>query len=79
MPTTNVYIYKNTIMEIIKTGIRDVIIIKPRVFGDERGYFFESWNKNTLEKLGFVHDFVQDKMSSEDCIFNARRLPRANW
>lgn len=63
MPTTNVYIYKNTIMEIIKTGIRDVIIIKPRVFGDERGYFFESWNKNTLEKLGFVHDFVQDNQS----------------
>ncbi len=50
-------------MEIIKTGICDVVIIKPQIFGDDRGYFFESWNRKTLEKLGFSHDFVQDNQS----------------
>jgi len=50
-------------MEILKTGIRDVVIIRPRVFGDDRGYFFESWNKTTLENQLFHHDFVQDNQS----------------
>ena len=50
-------------MEIIKTIISDVIIIKPSVYGDERGYFFESWNHKTLKTLGFNHNFVQDNQS----------------
>lgn len=50
-------------MEIVKTGISDLVLIKPAVFGDDRGYFFESWNKVTLQKLGFDHDFVQDNQS----------------
>ena len=50
-------------MEIIKTTISDVIIINPSVYGDERGYFFESWNQKTLKTLGFDHNFVQDNQS----------------
>ena len=50
-------------MEVIKTTIEGVVIIKPRIFGDERGYFFESYNKRDFtEKVGKV-DFVQDNES----------------
>lgn len=35
-------------MKFIKTEIRDVVIIEPIIFGDERGYFFESFNTNLL-------------------------------
>lgn len=50
-------------MEIIKTPIQDLIILKPRVFNDARGYFYESWNKDTFEKLGIKEVFVQDNES----------------
>ena len=51
-------------MNIIKTAIEGVIIIEPRVFGDERGYFFESFNlKEFKEKAGLDVDFVQDNES----------------
>ncbi|NTE05019.1 dTDP-4-dehydrorhamnose 3,5-epimerase [Agrobacterium tumefaciens] len=51
-------------MEIEKTGLKDCIIIKPRVFDDPRGYFFESFNKQTFEdKTGLSGDFVQDNQS----------------
>ena len=50
-------------MEIVETGIKDLVIIKPRVFEDDRGYFFESYNKiNFLEK-GIDVNFVQDNES----------------
>ncbi len=51
-------------MEIIKTGIPEVFLIKPRVFKDDRGYFFESYNTAAFEKqVGFLPDFVQDNES----------------
>ena len=50
-------------MEIIQTGIKDLIIIKPRVFEDERGYFFESYNKNVFHQNGLTMEFVQDNQS----------------
>lgn len=51
-------------MEVIKTTIRDVLIIEPKVFGDERGYFFESFNaKEFSEKTGLDVNFVQDNES----------------
>ncbi|RZK40518.1 MAG: dTDP-4-dehydrorhamnose 3,5-epimerase [Pedobacter sp.] len=51
-------------MEIEQTGLKDCIIIKPRVFEDPRGYFFESFNKQTFEeKTGLSGDFVQDNES----------------
>jgi len=39
-------------MNVIKTQISDVYIITPRIFSDNRGYFFESYNKQTLEIEG---------------------------
>lgn len=52
-------------MEVIKTGIDGVFIIEPKVFGDARGYFFESFNaKEFTEKTGKDITFVQDNESS---------------
>jgi len=51
-------------MEVIKTEIEGVFIIEPRVFGDARGYFFESFNaKEFAEKTGLQVNFVQDNES----------------
>jgi dTDP-4-dehydrorhamnose 3,5-epimerase len=51
-------------MEIQQTGLKDCVIIKPRVFEDSRGYFFESFNKKSFEdKTGMSGDFVQDNQS----------------
>lgn len=50
-------------MDVLTTGIDGVLIIKPRVFKDNRGYFFESFNKREFEqKVGKVN-FVQDNES----------------
>ena len=50
-------------MDIIKTNIEGVLIIGPRLFKDERGYFFESWSKREFEeKVGNI-EFVQDNES----------------
>ncbi len=50
-------------MKAIPTAIPDVLILEPKVFGDERGFFFESWNRRTLAALGLDVDFVQDNHS----------------
>lgn len=51
-------------MEIYKTGIEGVLIIEPKVFSDNRGYFFESFNaKEFAEKTGVDLVFVQDNES----------------
>jgi len=51
-------------VKVIKTKIPDVLIIEPRVFGDQRGFFFESFNQNTFqEKTGLDVNFVQDNHS----------------
>ena len=50
-------------MEIVETKIPDLYIIKPQVFLDERGYFFESYNKEVFLKHGIDHNFVQDNES----------------
>ncbi len=50
-------------MEIIPTEIPDVKIIKPRVFSDDRGYFFESYNRNGFTESGIDAVFVQDNES----------------
>ena len=41
----------------------DVLIVEPKVFGDARGYFFESFNKKTFEEAGITSEFVQDNES----------------
>ncbi|MEY2856011.1 MAG: dTDP-4-dehydrorhamnose 3,5-epimerase [Cyanobacteriota bacterium] len=51
-------------MEVIQTEIPDVVIIEPKVFGDERGFFLESFNEKTFsEKTGVTASFVQDNHS----------------
>ena len=50
-------------MEIIKTSIEGLLIIKPDVFKDERGYFFESYNKERFANEGLMMNFVQDNES----------------
>jgi dTDP-4-dehydrorhamnose 3,5-epimerase len=50
-------------MEIIETGIEGLKVIKPRVFKDPRGYFFESYNQKIFNDLGFNDDFIQDNQS----------------
>jgi len=50
-------------VELIETAIADAFIIQPRVFGDERGFFMESWNAKTFAKAGLDLDFVQDNHS----------------
>jgi dTDP-4-dehydrorhamnose 3,5-epimerase len=51
-------------VNVIKTEIPDVLVLEPRVFGDERGFFFESLNRRVFEeKTGIRTDFVQDNHS----------------
>lgn len=51
-------------MQATKTHIPDVIILEPKVFGDDRGFFFESFNARTFETLtGVTRSFVQDNHS----------------
>lgn len=55
-------------MEFIKTEIEGPVIIEPRVFGDHRGYFFESYSRREFEEAVGKVDFVQDNES-----FSARK------
>ena len=50
-------------MKLIKTDILDVYILEPKVFGDNRGWFIESWSAKTMEDAGLHYDFVQDNHS----------------
>lgn len=50
-------------MRLSHAAIPDIVLLEPRVFGDARGFFFESWNRHTLAELGIVADFVQDNHS----------------
>jgi dTDP-4-dehydrorhamnose 3,5-epimerase len=51
-------------MQAIQTPIPDLLILEPKVFGDERGFFFESFNENTFKALtGVTSSFVQDNHS----------------
>ena len=52
-------------MQITRTKIPEVVIVEPRVFGDERGFFFESFNQRAFdEAIGQNYTFVQDNHSS---------------
>ena len=50
-------------MELVATEIKGVYILKPKVFGDNRGWFMETWSKSEMEKHGLFYDFVQDNQS----------------
>ena len=54
-------------IEVIQTNLPEVLLIKPRVFGDPRGFFFESFNKRDwLEATGVDCEFVQDNHSQSN-------------
>lgn len=50
-------------MKVTETALPGVLIIEPKRFGDERGFFMESWNARTFDEHGLSHDFVQDNHS----------------
>ena len=51
-------------MEVVETPIAGVLLIKPRVWGDARGYFVETWQKKRYEDAGIRLPFVQDNHST---------------
>ena len=50
-------------MKIISTDLKDVFILEPKIFGDHRGWFYESWSDQTMKENGFHYNFVQDNHS----------------
>ncbi len=50
-------------MNVIETKLPGVLIVEPKVFGDDRGYFFETWQKSRYEAMGIKGKFVQDNVS----------------
>jgi dTDP-4-dehydrorhamnose 3,5-epimerase len=50
-------------MEIIRTSFEGLVLIRPRIFEDPRGYFYESYNEQDFTKAGILFDFVQDNQS----------------
>ena len=47
----------------ISTSLPDIFLIEPRVFSDPRGFFFESYSRRDMERIGIRDDFVQDNQS----------------
>jgi dTDP-4-dehydrorhamnose 3,5-epimerase len=50
-------------MEVRETGIEGLLLLCPKIFEDERGYFFESFNDAAYKKAGLNFDFIQDNIS----------------
>lgn len=50
-------------MHILPTAIPDVLLLEPKVFGDARGFFYESYNRRAMADAGITADFVQDNHS----------------
>lgn len=50
-------------MKVVEANFTDAKLLEPRLFGDERGFFSESYNKQVLETLGITYSFVQDNVS----------------
>jgi dTDP-4-dehydrorhamnose 3,5-epimerase len=50
-------------MNVIETDLPGVLIIEPKVFGDDRGFFMETWNKERYAEAGIPTEFVQDNIS----------------
>ena len=63
-------------MLIQKTNVEGLVIIEPRLFKDERGYFFESFSQREFEEKVHKVNFVQD---FEGFIFRSRLLRKVNW
>lgn len=53
-------------MKVTPTRLPEVLLIEPKVFGDSRGFFFESWNEHEFERAGIRARFVQDNHSRSE-------------
>lgn len=49
--------------KVIKTDIEGLVVLEPKVFGDNRGYFMETYNQKDFEEAGLHYNFVQDNQS----------------
>jgi len=66
-------------MQIVQTAIPDVLIIEPKVFGDDRGFFYESFNaKRFAELTGVNAQFVQDNHSKSAKMYYAACIIKLN-
>ena len=70
-------------MEVLKTNIEGLLIIEPIVFGDARGYFFESFSQREFDEkltpiLGYTISFVQDNESMSSYGVMRTSLPEAS-
>lgn len=54
-------------MKMLKTDLPGLIYIEPKIFGDNRGWFYESWNKERYAEIGISDDFLQDNFSYSSC------------
>ena len=61
-------------MKVTPTALPDVLLLEPPRFGDTRGFFSESWNRNTLLAQGIDLDFVQDNHSLSQAVGTVRGL-----
>ncbi len=61
-------------MRVTKTDLPDLLILEPARFGDDRGFFSESWNRKTLQGQGIDIDFVQDNHSLSAAVNTVRGL-----
>jgi len=50
-------------LKVSPTELAEVLLLEPRVFGDERGFFYESWNERSFAEIGIKARFVQDNHS----------------
>jgi len=60
----------SAVMNVIKkipTSLEGVFVLEPRVFGDDRGFFFESYNERAMAEIGILERFVQDNHSCSAC------------
>jgi dTDP-4-dehydrorhamnose 3,5-epimerase len=53
----------SAVMKVTQTSLAGLLILEPRIFGDDRGFFLESYNQNTMAEIGIVENFVQDNHS----------------
>ena len=68
-------------MKRIDTELPGVFIIEPQVFGDQRGYFMETWSTRNFEEMGLHYEFVQDNQSysSQKGILRGIHFQNAPW
>lgn len=67
-------------MKAVELGIAGVILIEPRIFGDERGYFFEAYNQEAYHQAGIEVNFIQDNESrSSYCVIRGLHFQLAPY